>query len=116
MSIYPGHIVERVTVTEDHVKLVNNLKFDINATEFGAPTVDPKRPFGNSDVYADMERILKGRKVSSDFDVGERRKRQLDKLYVQLKDCLQILCDTLSLKPVTYERRLYEKWHEVKNG
>lgn len=46
-------------VTEDHLKLLPHLWFNYNDyTEFGAPEVDPKRPYGNSDVYDDIAEIL----------------------------------------------------------
>jgi len=42
-------------VTEDHMKLLPHLWFEYDScTEFGAPAVDPKRPYGNSDVYDDI--------------------------------------------------------------
>lgn len=41
------------TVTGEHVKLFRRL--NINENIYGGfPTVDPKRPFGNSDVYRGM--------------------------------------------------------------
>ena len=46
-------------VTEDHLKLLPHLWFNYNEwTEFGAPEVDPKRPYGNSDVYDDIAEHL----------------------------------------------------------
>lgn len=49
----------RFEVTENHLKLLERFWFDYNDwTEFGAPEVDPKRPYGNSDVYGDLGEIL----------------------------------------------------------
>ena len=47
------------TVTNDHIKLIE--KFNVgnwDNSEFGAPTIDPKRPYGNSDVVGDVCDIL----------------------------------------------------------
>jgi len=42
-----------------HLKLLKWMNIDYDEhTEFGAPEVDPKRPYGNSDVYQDMLEIL----------------------------------------------------------
>jgi len=46
------------TVTEQHVKLLRNAWVDWNLMEFGAPCIDGKRPYGNSDVLADIARVL----------------------------------------------------------
>lgn len=50
---------KRFEVTENHIKLLNRMRFNYNDyCEFGAPEVDPKRPYGNSDVYGDIGEIL----------------------------------------------------------
>ena len=47
------------TVTDDHLKLLARTFIDYDGwTEFGAPEVDPKLPYGNSDVYDDIAEIL----------------------------------------------------------
>jgi hypothetical protein len=45
-------------ITEDHVKLVSRLNLQWQNCEYGAPEVDPKRPYGNSDVENDIREIL----------------------------------------------------------
>ena len=45
-------------VKESHLKLLKELNISWDGCEFGGPCVDPKRPFGNSDVYKDMAEIL----------------------------------------------------------
>jgi hypothetical protein len=46
------------TVTDEHLKLLRNAYVDWNPMEFGAPSIEPKRPYGNSDVLRDIANIL----------------------------------------------------------
>lgn len=55
-----------VTVTQDHLALLARMNFDWDdECEWGAVSSDPKRPFGNSGVVADVSEIL-GREVGYD--------------------------------------------------
>ena len=42
----------------EHVALLRNSYWDWDGIEFGAPRMNPKRPYGNSDVLDDMRKIL----------------------------------------------------------
>lgn len=44
--------------TVDHLTLLKESCWDWNESEFGAPTMDGKRPYGNSDVEADLAEHL----------------------------------------------------------
>lgn len=44
--------------TQDHVTLLNASCWDWNECEFGAASMDPKRPYGNSDVLDDLAELL----------------------------------------------------------
>jgi hypothetical protein len=44
--------------TIDHLTLLARSCWDWNGDEFGSPSMDPKRPFGNSDVEDDMAELL----------------------------------------------------------
>lgn len=46
------------TVTEQHVTLLRHAWVEWNLMEFGAPGIDGKRPYGDSDVLADIARVL----------------------------------------------------------
>lgn len=50
--------VERFTVTDEHLRLLRRAYVSWDEIEFGAPGIDPKRPYGNSDVYGDIAEIL----------------------------------------------------------
>lgn len=49
---------ERFTIKIEHLKLLENMYVDWDDCEFGAPAINPKRPYGNSDVEQDMIEIL----------------------------------------------------------
>jgi hypothetical protein len=50
--------VTEFTVTEEHLKLLKRAYVSWDDCEFGAPEIDCKRPYGNSDVIADIGEIL----------------------------------------------------------
>jgi hypothetical protein len=49
---------KRFTVTGDHLRLLHRAHLTWSDWEFGAPGIDPKRPYGNSDVFRDIAEIL----------------------------------------------------------
>jgi len=93
------------TVTDDHLKLVKRFNIGWNDDEFGSPSVDCKKPFGNSSVYEDMAEIL-GITLPDSYDEHEKydmATRPLNRLYYEdLPIALQILCCNLSLEAATY--------------
>lgn len=46
------------TLTEDHLKLLQRMYVGWQDCEYGAPEIDPKRPYGNSNVEEDICEIL----------------------------------------------------------
>lgn len=87
-------------VTDNHIKLLKNLYISWDDCEFGGPRVDPKRPFGNSDVIGDIATILdiKLPNEEDDYDNYQKVVDNLQKGYYELQDCLQILCINLSIE------------------
>lgn len=87
-------------VTNTHIQLLNSCYVSWNSCEFGAPTIDPKRPLGNSDVETDFQEI-----TGLSYD---------EKTYKELETCLQILIDELSIHTGLYR---YDKedgrWYAV---
>ena len=45
-------------ITDDHIKLLRRAYFQWQDDEYGAPEIDPKRPYGNSYVIGDIAEIL----------------------------------------------------------
>ena len=90
----PVEKMERFTVKPIHLQLIKRFYISWNECEFGAPTIDPKRPFGNSDVKNDFEKI-----TGEKFDATT--------YYYDLETCLQILTRNLHIEEGTYEKYGY---------
>jgi len=50
--------VTEFTVTEDHLKLLRHAYVSWHGAEYGSPSIDPKRPYGESYVERSMAQIL----------------------------------------------------------
>jgi hypothetical protein len=74
-------------------------------TEFGAPCVDPKRPYGNSDVIADIAEIL-GWMPKDWYDGNQDKpdewKVNGNRIHKEMQTVLQILVVNFSIRPGTY--------------
>lgn len=114
-----------VTFTVDELHLAMVQKFNISSLN-GVPTVDPKRPYGNSDelydlveLYADLHNLevvkiedrggvllLHGDKVvargTGEGAATEDVLTMLTQYHNQMETVLQILVDNLSLSVGTY--------------
>lgn len=62
--------VTKFTVTDQHIKLIRKMFVQWQDIETGAPEIDPKRPYGNSDIEADVYEILSGRDPYDEFEDG----------------------------------------------
>ena len=81
-------------ITKDHLNLLNFFYVDWQDVEYGAPCIDPKRPYGNSDVNYDIRKIL-GKKISS---------QQCRELHEDMEIALQIFLKNAKLKTGEYIR------------
>jgi hypothetical protein len=52
------HMAREFTVTDEHLRLLRRAYVFWEEAEFGAPSIDPKRPYGNSNVFGDIAEIL----------------------------------------------------------
>jgi hypothetical protein len=105
-------------LTEDHVKLLRAMYVDWEDSEFGAPCIDPKRPYGNSDVENDIAEEL-GWEVFEDHDgekhLSSEQYELAQRLHRETQTALQIVLSTGSFEPGNYvQRRRYGKdWDKV---
>jgi len=102
-------------VKQEHLTLIKrfNIKFDQDC-EFGAGYIDPKRPYGNSDVYNDIAEMFgikpEGAVYNTNEDGTEYRKftqtqtNYLWKLHVEAVQALKICCQTQSFETGLYRR------------
>ncbi len=65
-----------ITITTDHQRLAQRLNIVWSDNiELGSPGLDPKRPFGNSDMPGDVAEILGWQPVEWDGLSDEQRER-----------------------------------------
>ena len=83
-------------VTEDHLKLLKHSHIIWRASEYGAPAIDPKRPYGNSSVESDIAEILEWDKEDS---------QRAEKIHRELETVLQIVLVTQTFEPGLYNIR-----------
>lgn len=129
---------ERFEVKEEHLKLMHEFEVEWDDGEFGAPRIDCKRPYGNSDVENDMLKILgitelrdgvfsfhlfgkkyllKGEDINNiEFSGNEDTKlvEQLNKLHKETQTALQICLNVGKFEAGIYETEKYmNKWKKV---
>lgn len=92
-------------VTENHIKLIKAMCVRWDDSEFGAPAIDSKRPYGNSSVLLDIVEVLG---VCSNEDrVDEYINKYgdiLTEIHKQTQTALEILLSNLSIQPGMYTR------------
>jgi len=96
---------QEFTLREQHLKLLSRMNVGWDDAEFGAPCIDPKRPYGNSSVINDLAEIL-GLEGKTCPHCGEYLEEQdeerLTNLHKETETALQIVLSTQSFKPGTY--------------
>jgi len=111
-------------VKDEHLKLLKEMYVGWNDCEFGAPEIDPKRPYGNSDGVDDVARVIGYKKKKDTVEFDKDDAKEYDDIKEYLEDCdwtqeaydylynlhkdmqivLQIVLSSLSLKKGTYQR------------
>lgn len=100
------------TVKQKHLKLLKNLVIT-SYDEYRTPCVDGKRPFGNSDIDRDMLTILGVVDKERWYDLTDEQRGmlrevcELDKLFKEMRVCLQILTANLGISEGLYEASEY---------
>lgn len=111
--------MQKFRLKKEHIALLKKAYVSWDSCEFGAPSIDCKRPYGNSDVKMDMVDIL-GYKVFED-SYGEKHltKEQsdfLDKLHQETKTALQIILRNIDIQLGDYEADDYStNWKLLNN-
>ena len=104
--------VETFEVKDEHLKLLKRayVRWE-GGGEYGAPAINSKRPYGNSDVDCDIADILGWEYDEDDGLTGE----QVDKaqtLHEETQIALQIALATQKFETGVYEN--YQKYHKNK--
>ena len=97
--------LEEFELTEQHIKLLSNAIIGWQDCEFGAPEIDPKRPYGNSSVLLDIAELL-GEKGSlcphcsePIKDIDEEKYNQLHR---ETETALEVILSVKSFEPGIY--------------
>lgn len=114
--IFNPDAVEEFELKQIHLDLFKNMVVGWQDCEYGAPEIDPKRPYGNSDVEDDIAEICKIEKTDKNYDEDEGLWRekisdQLSNLHRQMETALEIVLQTQTFELGTYIR-VENKWQK----
>lgn len=90
-------------INDEHIKLLRASCFTWNNCEFGALMVDPKRPYGNSNVIIDLRSIL-GDDLTDEY---------LLKLHEETLIALEIFISTGTMQIGTYKLGSDWEWEKI---
>ena len=106
----------RFELTEQHIKLLKKFNVGWRHCEYGAPEINPKRPYGNSYVAGDIAQILgiEGEETEDgECALSAEQEKQLYRVHLETKNALEIVLQTGSYKPGIYKRRnCWSDWEE----
>jgi len=110
----PGN--QYFTVTEEHIKLLRRAVVGWEDGEFGAPSIDCKRPYGNSSVYNDIAEILGIEPTDADNqDFSSEQLDDMRSLHEETRTALQIFLTTGQMLAGEYEADRYrDDWRLMK--
>jgi hypothetical protein len=88
---------QRFTLTREHLKLARRMYVEWDNCEYGAPAINPKRPYGNSDVEGDIAEIL-GWAWDRDNDRPEAESARARAIHCEMETVLAILSDAKAVR------------------
>jgi hypothetical protein len=97
----------RFTVTDEHLRLLRCAQVSWIEIEFGAPGINPKRPYGNSNVFADIAEIScvpQSEWVDAEGELTADAEWRLVRLHVETAIALQIGLATGEFRAGQYVR------------
>jgi hypothetical protein len=107
---------QKFTITEEHLKLARRMCVGWDGGEFGAPAIDCKRPYGNSDAYGDIAEILgmTAPDREEDEEWRDEEMKRMDAIHKEMATVLQIGLRTGKFDVGTYECEKYSAdWKAV---
>jgi hypothetical protein len=97
-------------LTADHIKLLRNMCVGWRNCETGAPEIDPKRPYGNSDVAADIHELLTGAHVE---ELTEEEQEKYLALHRETERALQVFLNNAKILPGVYTKEWTGWWEPL---
>lgn len=94
-------------LTTDHIKLLRRANIVWYECEAGAPGLDCKRPFGNSDVEADVCEILRWTPELDEDDGSwsDAQRERANEIFRGIGTALQIVLEYQTFEPGYFVRR-----------
>lgn len=92
-------------LTPAHVRLFRAQRTDMHEGAFGAAGVDTKRPYGNSDVYGDIAKLLGVQPKGHDGDepcFTAEQIEAMERLHAEMELVLQVVISTGQMAPGVY--------------
>ena len=99
-------------LTADHIELLRSMYVGWNNGETGAPEIDPKRPYGNSDVAADIHELLTGAHAHVEELTEEEQEKYLA-LHRETESALQVFLNNAWIKPGVYTKEWMGSWEPL---
>lgn len=107
---------KKFQIKEEHLKLLKNFNVDWYNSEYGAPMINPKRPYGNSDVELDIAEILEWEIKNN--ELSDEQSNEASKLHEETKIALQICLSLLKFETGLYGTEdpfLSDNWKKIKD-
>lgn len=102
------------TLTEEHIKLITAAYIRWEDCEAGAPAIDCKRPYGNSDVAGDVIEILGWPDFDEDDTMYYDQRDSAMQVHYETQQALQIILSLRTFEPGTYESNRYgTEWRRI---
>lgn len=109
--------VEEFELKKEHLELLKNSIVRWFDCEFGAPCIDCKRPYGNSDVFDDIAEIINlDKKENYDYkedDWKEEAQDFMEDLHRQTQIALEIILHCQTFKLGKYKKIDFGKWEYI---
>lgn len=111
---------EQFNLTEDHLKLLRRMVVGWQDCETGAPEIDPKRPYGNSDVSLDVAETLgwpipnAERMPSREYErAREALQDRAMRIHRETQTALDVVLRTGQFKAGLYRRVGWREWQRM---
>ena len=110
--------IDRFELKPEHLQLMKEMQVRWQDDEFGAPEIDPKRPYGNSAVLRDLCEILRPENLRTDDDYGGYTHGdsdvpaelwpELSAIHREMEAALQVVLAAQSFEPGWYVTERYQ--------
>jgi hypothetical protein len=96
-------------LTAEHIALLRNMYVGWNNCETGAPEIDPKRPYGNSDVAADIHELL----TCESAELTDEEEEKYLALHRETESALKVFLNNAKIEPGVYTMEWTGWWEPL---